>query len=139
VSTAHNRAQRRTVSLLLGTATVATFAFVATLFQTPGLEAPVEVARVAVITTMLATVALPLVWLGDPLGYPVAVLSGAAAAVGTGLAIAGAFGPTRLAPAAFAFVALGVLLVVSSVVAWRDGAVSPRGTSRSNRDGTDPR
>lgn len=127
MASAPGRAQRITVSLLLGTATVGTFAFVATLFQTPGLEAPVEVARVAVITTMLAAVALPLVWWGDPLGYPAAVLSGAAAAVGTGLALVGAFGPTRLAPAAFAFVALGGLLVVSSVVAWR-------GTS----DGTAP-
>lgn len=118
------RWQRLVVALLLGTATMGALAFIATLFQTPGLEGPVEIARVAVIVAVLGVTALPLVWWDDPLGYAVGAIAGGAAVVGVALYLAGAFGPTRVAPAAYLFALLGGLLVVSTVAAWRDRPTS---------------
>lgn len=117
--TVPDRPRRLAVALLLATATMGTFAFVATLFQTPGLEGPVEIAPVAVVVTVLAVAALPLVRWADPIGYAAATVAGAGAVVGIGLYLAGAFGPTRVAPAAYLFALLGALLVAVSVVAWR--------------------
>lgn len=122
VTAAPGRFGRLTVALLAGTATLGAFAFLATLFQTPGLEAPVEIAPVAVVTTVISVVALPLVRWGDPLGHAAAILAGAAAAVGVALYVAGAFGPPRVAPGAYLLLVLGLLLVSVSVVASREGA-----------------
>lgn len=119
------RAQRFTIAVLLGLSAMGVLAFIATLLQTPGLEAPVEIARVAVVVAVLGVTALPLVWWDDPIGYAAATLSGAAAVVGIALYLAGAFGPTRVAPAAYLFALLGAVLVVTTVVAWRNRAVSP--------------
>lgn len=119
------RAQRFTIAVLLGLSAMGVLAFIATLFQTPGLEAPVEIARVAVVVAVLGVTALPLVWWDDPIGYAAATLSGAAAVVGIALYLAGAFGPTRVAPAAYLFALLGAVLVVTTVVAWRNRPVSP--------------
>lgn len=95
-------------------------AFFATLFQTPGLEGPVQVAPIAVVVTVLGLTALPLVWWDDALGYLAATLAGGSAVFGIALYLAGAFGPTRVAPAAYLFALLGLLLVVTTVVAWRN-------------------
>lgn len=95
-------------------------AFLATLFQTPGLEGPVEIAPIAVVTVVFGVTAVPLVWWDDAVGYAAAVLSGAAAVVGIALYLAGAFGPTRIAPAAYLFALLGAVLVLTTVVAWRE-------------------
>lgn len=119
------RAQRFTIAVLLGLSAMGVLAFIATLLQTPGLEAPVEIARVAVVVAVFGVTALPLVWWDDPIGYAAATLSGAAAVVGIALYLAGAFGPTRVAPAAYLFALLGAVLVVTTVVAWRNRAVSP--------------
>lgn len=119
--TAHpGRWKRLTVALLVGTSTMGVLAFIATLFQTPGLEGPVEIARIAVVVAVLGATALPLVWWDDALGYGAAALAGAAAVIGIALYLAGAFGPTRVAPAAYLFALLGGVLVVTTVVAWRE-------------------
>jgi hypothetical protein len=59
------------------------------------------------------------------LGYAVAAIAGVAAALGVALYLAGAFGPTRVAPAAYLFALLGAVLVITTVVAWRDRVASP--------------
>lgn len=110
------RAQRITIAVLLGMSTMAVLAFFATLFQTPGLEGPVEIARIAVVVAVLGVTALPLVWWDDTLGYAAAGIAGAVAIIGIALYLAGTFGPTRVAPAAYLFAVLGGLLVLTSVV-----------------------
>lgn len=123
------KAQRLTIAVLLGVSTMAVLAFFATLFQTPGLEGPVEIARIAVMVAVLGITALPLVWWDDVLGYVTASLAGAAAVVGISLYLVGAFGPTRVAPAAYLFAVLGGLLILSTVLAWRDRSTSPGRTA----------
>lgn len=130
-ATRPGRWRRMTVALLAGTATMGTLAFFGTLFQTPGLEGPVQIAPIAVVSTVLAVTALPLVWWGDGLGYVGAALAGGAAVVGIALYLAGVFGPTRTAPAAYLFLGLGALLVVTALVAWRERAAPGPGTSPS--------
>lgn len=129
MSAGPGRPQRLTIAVLLGVSTMGVLAFFATVFQTPGLEGPVEIARVAVIVAVLGVTALPLVWWNDALGYAVAAIAGAAAVVGIALYLAGAFGPTRVAPAAYLFALLGAVLVITTVVAWRDRATSPDRTA----------
>lgn len=129
VSARPGKAQRLTIAVLLGVSTMAVLAFFATLFQTPGLEGPVEIARIAVMVAVLGITALPLVWWDDVLGYVTASLAGAAAVVGISLYLVGAFGPTRVAPAAYLFAVLGGLLILSTVLAWRDRSTSPGRTA----------
>lgn len=119
------RARRLTVAVLAGLVSMGFLAFLATLSQTPGLEGPVEIAPIAVLVTVLGVVALPLVRWDDVAGYAAAVLAGAGAVVGIALYVVGAFGPTRVAPAAYLFAALGAVLVLTSVTAWRNRATSP--------------
>lgn len=121
--------RRLTIAVLLGLATMGVLAFFATLFQTPGLEGPVEIGPIAVVVAVLGVTALPLVRWDDPIGYAAATLSGAAAVVGIALYLAGAFGPTRVAPAAYLFALLGAVLVVTAVVAWRERPTSPDQTA----------
>lgn len=121
------RWRRLTIAILLGLSTMGVLAFFATLFQTPGLEGPVEIAPIAVVVTVVGVVALPLVWWDDPWGYGTAVVAGGAAVVGIALYLAGAFGPTRVAPAAYLFALLGAVLVFSTVVAWRNRPLAGRG------------
>lgn len=121
--------RRLTIAVLVGLATMGVLAFFATLFQTPGLEGPVEIGPIAVVVTVLGVTALPLVWWDDPIGYGAATISGAAAVVGIALYLAGVFGPTRVAPAAYLFALLGAVLVVTTVVAWRERAPSPDRTA----------
>lgn len=116
-----DRWHRLTIAVLLGVTSMGVLAFFATLFQTPGLEGPVQIAPIAVVTVVLGVIAVPLVWWNDAVGYAVAVLSGAAAVVGIALYLAGAFGPPRVAPAAYLFAVLGAVLVLTTVVAWRRG------------------
>ena len=108
------------VALLVGTVAMGSMAFLATLFQTPGLEGPVQIAPIAVVVTVLSVTALPLVGWDNRLGYALAVLAGIAAVGGIALYLAGAFGPTRTAPAAYLFALLGAALVVATVAAWRE-------------------
>lgn len=121
--------RRLTIAVLVGLVTMGVLAFVATLFQTPGLEGPVEIGPIAAVVTVLGVTALPLVWWDDPIGYAAATISGAAAVVGIALYLAGAFGPTRVAPAAYLFALLGAVLVVTTVVAWRERPLSPDQTA----------
>lgn len=114
-----DRWQRYTLAVLLGLVTMGVLAFLATLAQTPGLEGPVQLAPIAVVVSVLGATALPLVHWDDPVGYAAAALAGAAAVVGIALYLAGAFGPTRVAPAAYVFALLGAVLVVVALVAWR--------------------
>lgn len=123
------RWRRLTIAVLVGLATMGVLAFIATLFQTPGLEGPVEAGRIAVVVTVLGAMAVPLVWWDDPVGYAGATVSGAAAVFGIALYLAGVFGQTRVAPAAYLFAVLGALLVLSTVIAWRDRLTSPGGTA----------
>ena len=109
-----------TIALLVGSTVMGSMAFLATLFQTPGLEGPVQVAPIALVVTVLSATALPLVRWDNPAGYALAVLAGAAAVGGIALYLLGAFGPTRTAPAAYLFALLGAVLVVASVAAWRE-------------------
>lgn len=120
------RSQRLTVALLAGTATMGALAFVATLFQTPGLEGPVELAPAFVVVTVVGVTALPLVWWGDSLGLGLSAVAGGVAVLAIALYLVGAFGPTRVAPAAYLFAVLGALLVVAAVVAWRDRSARGR-------------
>jgi hypothetical protein len=99
-------------------------AFIATLSQTPGLEGPVEIGPIAVVVTVLGVTALPLIWWDDVVGYAAAILAGCAAVVGIALYLTGAFGPTRVAPAAYLFALLGAVLVITTVVAWRHRAAT---------------
>lgn len=115
-----DRWRRLTIAVLLGVASMGVLAFLATLFQTSGLQGPVQIAPIAVVTVVLGVTAVPLVWWDDPAGYVMAVLSGAAAVVGIALYLAGAFGPTRVAPAAYLFAALGAVLVLATIVSWRE-------------------
>lgn len=103
-------------------------AFIATLFQTPGLEGPIEIAPIAVVVTVLGVVALPLVWWDDGLGYASAAIAGMAAVLGIALYLAGVFGPPRVAPAVYVFALLGVVLVLSTVGAWRERPLGPSGS-----------
>lgn len=114
------RWKRLTIAVLIGVSTMGVLAFFATLFQTPGLEGPVEIARIAVVVTVLGVTALPLVWWDDVLGYGAAAVAGGVAVLGIALYVTGAFGPPRVAPAAYLFAALGGVLVVTTVVAWRE-------------------
>ena len=117
------------IAVLFGAVTIGWMAFLATLFQTPGLEGPVEIAPIAVVVTVLSSTALPLVRWDDRLGYLAAVFAGLAAVGGIALYQTGTFGPTRTAPAAYLFALVGVALVVTSVLAWRDrpsGRSDPR-------------
>lgn len=123
------RWRRLTIAVLVGLSTMAVLAFFATLFQTPGLEGPVELGPIAVVVTVLGVTALPLVWWDDAVGYATATLAGGAAVIGVALYLAGAFGPTRVAPAAYLFAVLGAILVVSTVIAWRDRPRSPSWTT----------
>lgn len=123
------RWRRLTVALLVGLITMGSLAFVATLFQTPGLEGPIQIAPIAVVVTVLGAIALPLVWWNDAIGFLAAAASGGAAVVGIALYLAGVFGPTRVAPAAYLFAGLGAVLVVTTVVAWRERPAVRRGTS----------
>ncbi|HKJ58135.1 MAG TPA: hypothetical protein VKA37_02825, partial [Halobacteriales archaeon] len=99
---------------------VGSMAFLATLFQTPGLEGPVQIAPIAVVVTVLSATALPLVRWDNPVGYAFAILAGITAVGGIALYLLGAFGPTRTAPAAYLFAILGAALVAASVAAWRE-------------------
>jgi hypothetical protein len=114
-----HRWRRLTVALLLGVVTMGVLAFLATLFRTPGLEGPVQIAPIAVVVAVLGVTAIPLVWWADPVGYAAAVVAGATAVGGIGLYVVGAFGPPRIAPAAYLFAVLGALLVLTTVLAWR--------------------
>ena len=108
------------IAFLVGSAAMGSMAFLATLFQTPGLEGPVQIAPIAVVVTVLSAMALPLVRWDNPVGYAFAVLAGVAAVGGIGLYVLGAFGPTRTAPAAYLFAVLGSAVVVATVAAWRE-------------------
>lgn len=108
------------ISVLVGTVAMGSMAFVATLFQTPGLEGPVQVAPIAVVVTVLSATALPLVRWDNPAGYLLAAIGGVAAVCGIALYLLGAFGPTRTAPAAYLFALVGAALVVATVAAWRE-------------------
>lgn len=119
---------RLTVALLLGTTTMATLAFFATLLQPPGLEGPVEIAPVTVVVAVLGVTALPLVRWGDAWGYGTAGVAGTAAVAGMALYFTGAFGPPRPAPAAYLFLLLGSALLVSTVVAWRNRSAEDDGS-----------
>lgn len=112
------------IAVLVGSVSMGSMAFLATLLQTPGLEGPVQIAPVAVVVTVLSATALPLVRWDNPAGYALAILAGIAAVGGIALYLLGAFGPTRTAPAAYLFALLGAVLVVATVAAWRER--SPR-------------
>lgn len=118
------RPQRFTIAVLGGLVAMGVLAFLATLFQTPGLEGPVEIAPIAVVVTVLGVVALPLVQWDDAAGYAAAVLAGLVAMLGIALYLAGVFGPTRVAPAAYLFAGLGGLLVVVASLGWRRRAAT---------------
>jgi len=107
-------------ALLVGSTVVGSMAFLATLFQTPGLQGPVQIAPIAVVVTVLSATALPLVRWDNPVGYAFAILAGITAVGGIGLYVLGAFGPTRTAPAAYRFAVLGAAVVVATVAAWRE-------------------
>lgn len=121
--------RRLTIAYLVGLATMGVLAFIVTLFQTPGLEGPIEIGRLAIVVTVLGVTAVPLVWWDDPVGYAGATISGAAAVFGIALYLDGVFGPTRVAPAAYLFAMLGALLVLRTVIAWRDRPASPGRTT----------
>lgn len=104
----------------VGLITIGTFAFIATLVQTPGLEGPVEIVPVAVVGVAFGAMALPLLWWDHPIGYAFSILAGAVAAGGMTAYHVGVFGPPRLAPAAWLFLALGFVLVGLSLAAWRE-------------------
>lgn len=122
---------RRQVALavLVGSVTIGAMAFVGTLFQTPGLEGPVQIAPIAVVVTVLSATAYPLVRWDNGAGYALAVLAGVAAVAGIALYMLGAFGPTRTAPAAYLFALVGAVLVVASVAAWRERSPEQRATA----------
>lgn len=123
------------IAVLVGSLTIGSMAFLATLAQTPGLEGPVEIAPISVVVTVLSAAALPLVWWDNRVGYVLSVLVGLVAIAGIVLYLTGTFGPTRTAPAAYLFALLGALLVVISVVAWRAGdAEGPAGQGRAASD-----
>lgn len=110
------------LAVLVGSVSIGWMAFVATLFQTPGLEGPIQIAPIAVIVTVLSAMAYPLVRWDNPVGYAVAALAGLVAVAGIALYLTGAFGPTRTAPAAYLFALLGAVLVAVSTAAWREGS-----------------
>jgi O-antigen/teichoic acid export membrane protein len=119
------------IAVLFGAVTIGWMAFLATLFQTPGLEGPVEIAPIAVVVTVLSSTALPLVRWDNRLGYLAAVLAGFAAVGGITLYQTGTFGPTRSAPAAYLFALVGAALVITSVAAWRNRPSGRPGPSAS--------
>lgn len=123
--TASGRWRRLTIAGLAGLTTMGVLAFIATLFQTPGLEGPVEMAPIAVVVSVLGVTALPLLWWNDVVGYGLTAIAGGVAVVGIALYLVGAFGPPRVAPAAYLFAALGGLLVLGTVIAWRERSTSP--------------
>lgn len=108
------------LAALVGSVTIGAMAFVATLFQTPGLEGPVQIAPIAVVVTVVSATAYPLLRWDNPGGYVLASLAGLAAVGGIALYVSGTFGPTRPAPAAYLFALLGAALVIASVSAWRE-------------------
>lgn len=117
------------IAALVGAVAIGTMAFLGTLFQTPGLEAPVEIAPIAVLVTVLSATAFPLVRWDNPVGYAVAALAGVVAVVGIAVYLTGTFGPTRPAPAAVLFLLLGAALVLATVAAWRERAPGPAARS----------
>lgn len=119
------------IAVLSGAVAIGWMAFLGTLFQTPGLEGPVEIAPIAVVVTVLSSIALPLVWWDNRVGYLAAMLAGFAAVGGIALYQAGAFGPTRTAPAAYLFALVGAALVVATVAAWR-GRTNGRTTATAS-------
>lgn len=114
------RRRQLVIAVLFGAVTIGWMAFLGTLFQTPGLEGPVEIAPISVVVTVLSSIGLPLVRWDNRLGYLAAVLAGFAAVGGIALYQIGAFGPTRTAPAAYLFALVGAALLITSVAAWRD-------------------
>lgn len=116
------------LAVLAGSVAIGSMAFVATLFQTRGLEGPVEIAPIAVVVTVLSVVAYPLVRWDNGVGYVLALLAGGAALAGIALYLFGSFGPTRTAPAAYLFALVGLALQLSTVAAWRERSKNGTGT-----------
>lgn len=52
-----DRRRRVAIAVLLGVSTMGVLAFIPTLFQTPGLEGPIEIGRIAVVVAVLGVVA----------------------------------------------------------------------------------
>lgn len=117
------------LALLVGTIAFSVLAFHVVAAGNATLGPPSGMAPVFVFLTVLGVTAYPLLLWDNALGYAVAVLAGALAIGGAGLYLAGSFGPAAVGPGPLALAALGSLVVIATVGAWRkrtpSGATSP--------------
>lgn len=108
---------------LLGGLTVASvlFAHIAVV-QTPGLDPPPETAALFIVAATVASIGYLLVRQGSAVGYLIGVLTGVVILAEVGFVISGAYGPAGPAtnpvgPAVYLL--LSVVVIVSSILAWR--------------------
>lgn len=116
-----------TLALLVGVAVFGTMVYHVAVNQPPGLPSPpVEAIPLFVFNTTAAVIGFMLLSRGNPWGYGAAVVTGvlvfvSIVLIGTGIVGSLPSGANPLGPLSYA--ALGVVLVVTAVVAWRRGSV----------------
>lgn len=117
------------LALLGGAIAFNVLAFHVVAVGNPELGPPSGMAPVFVFVTVFGVTAYPLLSWDNTVGYAVAVLVGALAIAGAGLYLAGSFGPAAIGPGPLVLVALGSLVVIATVGAWRKrtptGSTSP--------------
>jgi hypothetical protein len=121
--------QQVALALLGGTVAFNVLAFHAVAVGNPKLGPPSGMAPVFVFVIVFGVTAYPLLSRDNTVGYAVAGLVGALAIAGAGLYLAESFGPAAIGPGPVALVALGSLVVIATVGAWRNrttaGSTSP--------------
>lgn len=125
-----NTWRQLTVALLSGVFTMSVLVYLVTLLQAPDVSPPVRMAPIFAFVATFASIAGPLVWWENTVGYASAALAGAIAILGIALYASGVFGPASAGPGPLLYAFFGALLVVVSVVASRRRtAVEPTGGS----------